>query len=117
MRRATNNGALHALVTRGVQKLCQCPRVQFINSIRRRLGFPGYQGVINRDLCAARQTNRARLTSTRRIWYSRARVKPDKAYRRGPCCEKVPSRPTEIDRRSGCVLVLVDQPAEQVPAI
>jgi hypothetical protein len=28
-----------APLPRGVQKLCQCPRVQFINSIRRRLGF------------------------------------------------------------------------------
>jgi hypothetical protein len=30
---------------------------------------------------------------------------------------KLPSRRTEIDRRSGCVFVLVDQPAKQVPAI
>jgi hypothetical protein len=40
-------------------------------------GFAGYQGLISRDrIPAARQTNRARLTSTRRIWYPRARVKP-----------------------------------------
>jgi hypothetical protein len=30
--------------TRGVQKLCHCPRVQFINSIRRRLGPPASRG-------------------------------------------------------------------------
>jgi aminodeoxyfutalosine deaminase len=84
-----------AFRARGVQKLCECPRVQFINAINRRLGSPGHQGVISRDLCAARPTSRARLTSTRRIWYSRARVKPIRAYRRGPCCEKVPSRRTE----------------------
>jgi len=42
---------------------------------------PGFQGLISRDrLCAVRQANRARLTSTRRIWYSRARVKLRTAY-------------------------------------
>jgi hypothetical protein len=102
-------------------------RVGFRNSVRVR-GFssstrsaadsvsPGYQRVISRDLCAARQTNRGRLTSTRRIWYSRARVKPMRAYRRA-VLRKGAVEAYGDDRRSGCVLVLVDQPAEQVPAI
>ena len=39
-----------------------------------RLGFAAKRGLLSRDrLCAARQTNRARLTSTRGSWYSRAR--------------------------------------------
>jgi hypothetical protein len=61
---------------RGVQKLCQSPRVSSSNSVRGRLGFAGYQRLISRDrLWAARRTDRARLTLTGRIWYSRARVK------------------------------------------
>ena len=31
-------------LARGVQKLCQYPQVQFINSIRRRLGFARLSG-------------------------------------------------------------------------
>ena len=116
-------GAVLALMSacgggRGVQKLCQSPRIQFINSMHRRLDFAGFQGLISRDrLCAARQANRARLTSTRRIWYSRARVKPVPAYP----VRRIEDRPgrrayhvggTWIDRLSGRVFVFVEQAAE-----
>jgi hypothetical protein len=90
--------------TRGVQKLCQSRRVSSSNSIRRRLGFAGYQRLISRDrLWAARRTDRARLTSTRRIWYSRARVKLRKAYRKiGPDERVTSGGPRLIGCQAAC---------------
>jgi hypothetical protein len=61
---------------RGVQKPCR-PSADSVDSSTRSgaFRFVGRSGSIRRDrLRAAGQANRAGLTSTRRIWYLRARV-------------------------------------------
>jgi LysR substrate binding domain len=55
----------------GFRNSVSCLRVQFIDSIRGRLGLARLSGGDQPNLCTAWQTNRAPLTSRGRIWYSR----------------------------------------------
>jgi hypothetical protein len=66
-----------------------------------------------RGLCAARQTNRAGLTSIRLVWYSRARALHKGArVEDRPRQERVTPVCVWIDRRSGRVFVFVDETTE-----